>query len=215
MRVVKPHGRSAFGRAWIFRARFVSETPTRDASLFYPFGHHAFLGFGWLGVHPAISHRHAAEQLANALLHTAPQENISAPEQVRNYSDVILISDFLSQDENRFDELNKLAQSKIKGHIVQMVDPAEESFPYAGRVEFTDPETGQKIVSGSAQSMRDDYMELFNMHTMQLAEISKRLGWSHTTHHTDKPASDALVQLHLKMSNGVSDFQSKQVGGER
>jgi len=125
---------------------------------------------------------------------------------------VILISDLLSQDENRFDALNKLAKNKINGHLVQMVDPAEESFPYAGRVEFSDPETGEKLISGSAQSMRDDYIELFNIHTMQLAEISKRLGWSHTLHHTDKPASDALLQLHLKMSSGTSDFQFKQEG---
>lgn len=161
---------------------------------------------GWLGVHPAISHRHAAERLGEALLHVPAQEQIADTSVIRDFSDVILISDFLSQDENRFDALSKIAGRRVKGHILQIVDPAEENFPYAGRVEFTDPESGEKQTSGSAQSLKEDYVELFEMHTHQLADISKRLGWSHTKHHTDKPASEALVNLHLKLSSGANDF---------
>ncbi|MGO7594428.1 hypothetical protein AB9E13_35830, partial [Rhizobium leguminosarum] len=34
-------------------------------------------------------------------------------------------------------------------------DPAEEIFPYSGLTEFTDPESGAKLVSGRAEHIRE------------------------------------------------------------
>jgi len=163
---------------------------------------------GWIGVHSPISHRHAAERLANALMVSAPQTEIKDTSLIRDFSDVILISDFLSDNENLADTLQVLSKIRVKAHLVQVVDPAEETFPYAGRVEFRDPETGERLTSGAAQTLRDDYHGIFSAHTISLANLAKRLGWTHTLHHTDKFASEALVSLHLKMSAGISDFQS-------
>ena len=33
-----------------------------------------------------------------------------------------------------------LARRGLRGHVVEIADPAEETFPYSGRTEFTDPE---------------------------------------------------------------------------
>ena len=83
---------------------------------------------------------------------------------------------------------------------MQIVDPAEETFPYSGRVEFRDPENGRKLNFGSAQALRSDYAALFEAHTRSLADFAKRLGWSHTLHHTDQLASGALQSLHVYLS---------------
>ena len=39
------------------------------------------------------------------------------------------------------EKIAPLARRGLRGHVVEIADPAEESFPYAGRTEFTDPET--------------------------------------------------------------------------
>ena len=44
-----------------------------------------------------------------------------------------------------------LSASGAHGTLVQIVDPAEESFPYSGRIEFVEPEGGGVITAGRAE----------------------------------------------------------------
>jgi len=165
---------------------------------------------GWLGVSRPIVHRHAAERLAEALVVAGPQSGFAQTDMVRDHAEIILISDFL---ESEADEkihhgvFEKLSQKRIRGHLVQIVDPAEENFPYAGRVEFRDPETGRKMNLGAAQALREDYTALFEAHSKSLAGLASRLGWSHTLHHTDKLASQALQSLHINLAQNANPDQ--------
>ena len=36
--------------------------------------------------------------------------------------------------------------------LLQVVDPAEETFPYSGRVEFVEPEDARTITAGRAET---------------------------------------------------------------
>ncbi|MFA7432051.1 MAG: DUF58 domain-containing protein, partial [Rhodospirillaceae bacterium] len=55
------------------------------------------------------------------------------------HSSVVLIGDFLQPVEELAVTLRTLAGRGARGHVVQVLDPAEESLPYAGRIEFTAP----------------------------------------------------------------------------
>ena len=46
-----------------------------------------------------------------------------------------------------------LSASGAHGTLIQIVDPAEESFPYSGRVEFVEPEGGGVITAGRAETL--------------------------------------------------------------
>lgn len=169
---------------------------------------------GWLGVSQPIVHRHAAERLAAAMAVAGPQDKFPDTSVIRDDAEVILFSDFLEtpDEENEHHQLfEKLSRKRVRGHLVQMVDPAEEVFPYAGRVEFRDPETGLRLTSGAAQTLKDEYLSLFNAHTRSLAEFTRRLGWSHTLHHTDHLASEALQSLHFNLG----EIQFDQPGAMR
>lgn len=158
---------------------------------------------GWLGVSPPVVHRHAAERLAEALAVASPQTSFPDVTLVRDDAEVILFSDFLDAGNDRetgHPAFTALGDKRIRGHLVQIIDPAEEQFPYSGRVEFRDPETGRKLNFGSAQSLQDGYRELFSAHTSALANRAIKLGWSHTAHHTDQLASGALQSLHVNLS---------------
>lgn len=158
---------------------------------------------GWLGVSKPIVHRHAAERLASDLIIAGAQENWPDMKPIGDHAEVVLFSDFLESREDEEAHLavfRDLSDKRVRGHLVQIVDPAEEVFSYAGRMEFRDPETSHRLNLGSAQTVKQDYEALFAGHTRLLADYCQRLGWSHTLHHTDQLASRALQSLHISMS---------------
>lgn len=156
---------------------------------------------GWLGVSKPIVSRHAADKLAEALVAAPIQTDIPGAAAVRNFSEVILFSDFLQPVEETIARLKEIAQRGARGHLVQLVDPVEEEFPYSGRVEFSDPETGEKLTAGNAQALRESYETLFFDHSQHLRRLAQSLGWSYTLHHTNSLASEALVSLHMNLMN--------------
>ena len=156
---------------------------------------------GWLGVSKPIVSRHAADKLAESLLAAPRQTELPAIATVRNYSEVILFSDFLQPDDELESKIKTIALQGARGHLVQLIDPAEERFPYSGRIEFADPESGQKLTAGNAQMLKEGYQGLFRGHVERMRSIANSLGWSHTVHHTDRLASEALVSLHMHLTH--------------
>ena len=55
----------------------------------------------------------------------------------------MILSDFLVRRRTTLrNRLRALAGRGANLHLLQVFDPAEEMFPYEGRVEFRDPESG-------------------------------------------------------------------------
>lgn len=156
---------------------------------------------GWPGVTNALSHRNACERIAAQLMATK-QDTTTLPlaDQMRTRSEAIVFSDFLQPIEDTLDWINTLSQRGVRGSIVQIIDPAEESFPFSGRTEFRDPETNSKFTFGRAESVAVDYKNLFAARKEELANQCRKLGWNYMAHHTDTLASTALVSLHMKLT---------------
>ncbi len=157
------------------------------------------LGLLGLSQKPIVS-RNAAERLASILLQSPPQNKFPSLPNNNATADVVLFSDFLEPMDKIISNLNQLARRGLRGHLVHLVDPAEETFPYAGRIEFSDPETGESITTGNASAIRKDYEDLFAARIQTLRATATKLGWSHTLHRTDNLASQALVSLHMHLS---------------
>jgi len=154
---------------------------------------------GWLGLTKPILSRNAAEKLAEALILAEPQTKFPAKSELGQHSDLVLFSDFLDPVEDNSERLQTLFRSGTRGHVVQIVDPVEETFPYSGRVEFRDPETGSKFTAGNAETLKTQYEAEIAMRTEAMRQQTSKLGWSFTRHHTDKLASEALVKLHTHL----------------
>ncbi len=147
-----------------------------------------------------LSVRDGAERLAAALMHETPESDLPVIDQIGRFSDVVLVSDFLHPLDEVTGLLDRLARRGVRTHLVEVADPAEESFPYAGRTEFRDPETGAVLVAGRAESLAEDYRRLYMARRDTLADFCKRLGWSFSVHRTDRPAAEALARLHDMLS---------------
>ena len=155
---------------------------------------------GYPGVLDPVSARNAAERIASAMITSRPLSGFPATDRMRRFSELVLVSDFLDPVEEITARLDRLAAMGVRGHLVQIFDPAEESFPYAGRTEFRDPETGARLTAGRAEMLKEDYERLYAAQRGHLAEHCRAIGWSFTPHRTDRLASEALVALHGRLS---------------
>lgn len=155
---------------------------------------------GCPGIMEPIAARNAAERLATALMHAGMTGGLPETSMIRGNSDIVLIGDFLDPVEDVMERLAPLARRGLRGHVVEIADPAEETFPYVGRTEFTDPESGQKLTAGRAETLKEDYARAYVARRETLADNLRHLGWSFVPHRTDRLASEALVAVHMYLS---------------
>lgn len=116
------------------------------------------------------------------------------------FSSAMLAGDFFDRMEDIAKAVTPIAQAGVKGHLVQVVDPAEETFPYAGRVEFHEMAGPLKFLSSKAETLRTAYAEKLASHRAALRELCNRIGWSFSIHRTDEPSAALLLSLHALIS---------------
>ncbi len=140
----------------------------------------------------------ALAALAEALgRHDAPPEDGAIPRHAR----VVLFGDFLRPLEEVGRAVAALAARPVRGHLVQILDPAEESLPYAGRIRFEGPESAEEpALVPRVEGVRDLYAERFAQHRAGLAAIAAAAGWRFAVHRTDQPPEAALLALWLALA---------------
>jgi uncharacterized protein (DUF58 family) len=152
------------------------------------------VGFLGGGERPAAS-RLALIRIAHSLLDNKKKAETMPPSAAVTRSAALLwLGDFL--DEGAIERLRGLARAGITGHLVRIVDPAEEDFPYHGRARFESVRGSDAALFGRAESVRDAYRARFRAHGEALSDAALRLGWTCTTHRTDHSPLSALIALH-------------------
>ena len=158
---------------------------------------------GLIGRGRPSSSRAVVERLAEAFLLGEGQDRDLPPAiGLPPTNEAILIGDFLDPPTETAARMGALAARGARGHLLMIVDPIEESFPFNGRIELVDPETRQKLTAGRAQTLREDYQRLLEAHREVLRTEAHRLGWTVTLHHTDRPAAQAVLALHPLLRSG-------------
>jgi uncharacterized protein (DUF58 family) len=126
--------------------------------------------------------------------------SLPLPEPLPRYSRVVLISDFLSPPAEIAKALKRLSGLGIRGHLLQIIDPAEETLPFSGRVRFEGLEGEGAALIGRVEAVRSEYMALMGSHRHAVRDIARGLGWTWTTHGTDHPPPTALLTLYQLLS---------------
>jgi uncharacterized protein (DUF58 family) len=158
---------------------------------------------GLTGVTRPFSDRRAAERLADALTHLSKPVALPDPTGVKRFADVVLVSDFLDPLQDIAAWIAQVAGTGARGHIVQVLDPIEETFPFDGRVEFNDPEAGIRLTAGRAETWREEYHKRLEAHRAEIRDMARRAGWTYVLHHTDHSAAEPLLVLHSALSGNL------------
>ena len=107
---------------------------------------------------------------------------------------LVWFSDFL--DEGVFETMKQLSHRGLEGHLVRIIDPAEEDFPYSGRTRFESPRGEADEIFGRAERVRGAYRARFTAHGERVAQAAARLGWTCTVHRIDHTPQGSLIALH-------------------
>jgi uncharacterized protein (DUF58 family) len=132
-----------------------------------------------------------------------------AETRLTRHSEIVIFSDFLEPADELGATFSRLARQGVRGHLLQILDPAEESLPYHGRVEFYDQEGGVRFVAERAETLRADYQKRLSAHKAAIAMHATGAGWTPFLHHTDRPAVEALLSLHMHLSGLEKAYRSK------
>jgi uncharacterized protein (DUF58 family) len=174
-----------------------------------------------LGLTPPMANRKATSRLAAAFAANQGNDALKAslPPKVRlsRFSSTILIGDFLDPPELIAERLREMAQGEVQGHIVQVLDPAEETLAYEGREECRAPEGSERWIADRVETLRESYRQKLADHRARIEEAARRIGWSSLVHHTDRPAAEPLLTLIMRLQGMAADYrwkpQSQASGG--
>jgi uncharacterized protein (DUF58 family) len=169
---------------------------------------------GLLGHGRPTASRSAAERLALSLSILEDDSARPSIAAVRRFHDVVVFGDFLDPADDIVADLGALATAGARVHLVQVLDPVEETFPFTGRTEFRDPETGARVTAGRAEAWRAGYHEALAGLRARLREATRLAGWSFLLHHTDRAPADVLLALHARLADGAGTGSSPgTIGG--
>jgi uncharacterized protein (DUF58 family) len=148
--------------------------------------------------------RNVIDRMAQGMIHdTAERMSLPPGFTPAPRSEVVLLSDFWSPIPDFRRTLAQLSGAHARIHVVQIVDPAEETFPYSGRIEFLEPEGLGSITAGRAETWRSDYLDRLTAHRTAMREEADRVHASFIIHRTDRPASELVLALHARMGEGA------------
>ena len=136
---------------------------------------------------------------------TAHEKNLPVFEVLPRYARLVVIGDFLSPLEDVKSAVGAFASRGVRGHMVQVLDPAEETLPFSGRVRFEGLENEGDILVGKAEAIRKYYRANMINHRRGLKALARSAGWTFAAHHTDRSPATALLALFLVLSQTVKE----------
>jgi uncharacterized protein (DUF58 family) len=171
---------------------------------------------GLLGVTRPMAMRDIIERFAEAMIAGERSPSYAAAElppstALQARAQLIWISDFLSDAATIAAKIQAMASAGARGHLIMIADPIEETFPFAGHTEFVDVDTAARLRLGRAEAFRDDYIRRLAAHREAVSAAAAKHGWTVMLHRTDRPASEALLALRMRLELG-GDFLAKAAG---
>ena len=141
--------------------------------------------------------RVALRRMAHRLSDLAPEEVDLPPDlPAKRHCELVWISDFLQPLDDIESRMKRLAYSGAHGFLVQIIDPAEEDFPFSGRARFEARTVRDTTILGRAENVQASYRLRYKAHAEAVALFARRLGWTFLRHRTDRSPGTALIALY-------------------
>jgi uncharacterized protein (DUF58 family) len=191
----------------VFQSHLASVTK-RDRALLLTFALgellvHAGERIGLMGVTVPSASRKATLRMAETLAAQSKAALVTASlppaQRMSRFASSVWISDFLDPIPPLAARMEELAHQGVAGHIIQVLDPAEETLAYSGRTEFIGVEGNDRWIADRAESLKDAYRARLLAHRDELDKLCRRLGWSFTLHHTDRAPTEPLLALIMRL----------------
>ena len=152
---------------------------------------------------PPRSGRGQAVRLATRLVEDTA-EDYAAPQAggIASHGRGVFLSDFLGPIGAVEEALARAADRGARGVLMQVLDPAEEEFPFDGRTIFESMGGTLRHETLRAGDLRDRYLARLAERKDRLAMLARAVGWHYHCHHTGTPAQSALLWLARALEGG-------------
>ncbi len=132
-------------------------------------------------------------------------EDYGAPDTsgIQPRSRAIFISDFMGDLAATEAAMTKAADRGVTGVLLQILDPQEEAFPFAGRTVFESMGGALRHETLKARDLRARYLERLAARKARLRELARLTGWRYHCHHSDASALSALLWLYRAMERVI------------
>lgn len=146
---------------------------------------------------PPRAGRAQLDPLALALLSPVDGSDYGTPPStvLPAHSQAVFLSDFLGDPTALQEMVGRAADRGIRGALVQVLDPAEEEFPYQGRSIFQSMGGALRHETLRAGDLQARYRARLAERRDMLANLARVTGWQVLTHHTEQSAAGALMWL--------------------
>lgn len=143
------------------------------------------------------SGRGQLERIYSALtLEDAADYGTPAIEGTAGFGRMVMLSDFLGDINGLEAAIGRLSDRGISGVLYQILDPAEEDFPFDGRTIFESMTGGLRHETLRAGDLRARYLDRLAARKEHLAELGRASGWQVECHHTGQAAQSALLWIY-------------------
>ncbi|HMB76535.1 MAG TPA: DUF58 domain-containing protein [Kiloniellaceae bacterium] len=113
----------------------------------------------------------------------------------------VFVGDFLSPLDDIERQMSNFAEAGVRGHILQVLDPAEETLPYSGRIHFEGLKGEEPWLLSRAERVRQDYIGRLERQRDGLRALARAFNWTFDHHRCDKPAESALLSLYMALAD--------------
>ena len=114
----------------------------------------------------------------------------------------LFISDFLGDIAAARAALTTAADRGVQGVLLQVLDPAEEAFPYRGRTIFESVGGTLAHETLKASELRERYLARLAERKAELKALCATTGWQYGLHHSSDSAQSALLWLYRAFERG-------------
>jgi len=163
--------------------------------------------------------RAAIDLLAAALLDRLDparkdaSESLPPYENIPKYGRLVLLSDFMEPLEDLNRAIGMFANQGVQGHVLQILDPAEQDLPFRGRTRFEGMENEGAAIIGRVEGVRDTYRAALKSHQAGLRDIARCAGWSCGFHVTSSSPEAALLSLYTALAGPQDVGAATGAGG--
>ncbi len=152
------------------------------------------------GIGPT-SGRAALDRLAETMALAPPEETPEAGgappfAPLPRHARLVLVGDFLGPLDELTAEVRAFAARGVACHLLQVLDPAEESLPFSGRVLFEGLEAEPSLLVSRVDGLREAYVARLGDRLERLKALARDVGGTFALHCTDRPPQTALLALY-------------------
>jgi uncharacterized protein (DUF58 family) len=122
------------------------------------------------------------------------------PGAVPRHVRLVLIGDFLSPLADIRAMVAAYAAIPVRGHLLQVLDPAETELPFDGRVRFSGLEQESERLIPRVESIRAAYRDRLAAQQDGVRAICSAAGWTSGQHRTDHGPEAALLGLYSALA---------------